>query len=187
MRNRLSPRGGVQGRCGGVTPKNNLTLRNLHNQHGGDVVAGVPRANLPREATLRQSNSNHKVLRRGSDTLNVFGPRAPRRVCCTRRLSRGVASSVEGLSLRRTRYSGRRAPCPSGGPRRELARGARAVLAGGGAGERDRRGARRRRGTRRGIGEIKTEIGVASIGDWDNISFGDNWSDDGNVTERLHH
>jgi len=128
-------RGGVQGRCGGGAPKSGLNLRYLRDERGGDVVAGAPRRGIPREAALRQGHSRDKVFRGGGDSLDLAGPRAPRRVRRTRRLPGGVPPSLEGLPLLGAgdacgRSSG--APC---GPRGELARGARAVRAGGGAGE----------------------------------------------------
>ena len=153
MRDERYPRGGVQGRRGGGAPENDLDIRHLRDERGRDVVAGGPRRNLPWEASLRQGHRRNQVFRGGGDTLDLAGPRAPRRVRRTRRLPRGVAPSLEGLPLRGPRHARRRATCPSRGPRRQLARGAaraRAVRAGGEGGRGGARWIRRRWRRRKG-------------------------------------
>lgn len=126
---------GVQGRRGGGAPKSGLNLRHLRDERGGDVVAGASGRDLPREAALRQGHSRDQVFRGGGDSLDLAGPRAPRRVRRTRRLPCGVPPPLEGLPLRGARDARGRSSGAAGGPRGELARGARAVRAGGGAGE----------------------------------------------------
>lgn len=130
------------------------------------------------------------MFRRRRHPFHLPRPRPPRRLRRSLRLPGGIAPSLEGFPLRRPRHARRSASGSVRGYRRQLPRRARALadadaLRAGGIGRVG--GELRRKRSSGGNGEIETEIGVAGVGDRDNISFRHHRSDHGNVSKRLHH
>lgn len=144
MRDGLGPSDVVPRRSGGGTPESDINLRNLPHKRGRHDVAGSPGPCFPGKTVIRQGSCSNQVLRGRGNPLDLFSPRAPRRVCRTRGLPRGIATPLEGLPLRGTRDPRGGPPRAVRGPGRKLTRGARAVRAGWRGGEGVARGTRGR-------------------------------------------